>query len=342
MLEKLHISHSEQKHFNMINVGRKRPTSRIAVAYGKIQLTQQAYSTIKERKLPKGDVLALAEVAAILGAKKTPEIIPMCHTLPLDEVSTHFVFDEETLAIEVFCQAAAHAKTGVEMEALTGVNAALLTIWDLTKAIEPNLMIGDIKLLVKTGGKSGIWTNPNGIPSWLQEQLSITKTTNPFQAAIVVMSDRASQGIYEDESGKLLQQKIKHANGNVVTYRLIPDEASTIKSTLIDICETSNIDLILASGGTGPGPRDVTPEVLTSIADRELIGFGEMLRRESAYFTDTAWLSRMSAVMLGKTLIISFPGSPKAIHECWGIIEPFIGDALTKIKKQGFEVQHAI
>ena len=93
---------------------------------------------------------------------------------------------------------------------------------------------------------------------------------------------------------------------------------------------------MIASGGTGPGPRDVTPDVLVKISDRMLDGLGDVLRNESLHFTDTAWLSRMTAGMVDSTLVIAFPGSPKAVTECWSILEPFLGDALNKIAKQGF------
>ena len=105
------------------------------------------------------------------------------------------------------------------------------------------------------------------------------------------------------------------------------------------ICREQKPDLLIASGGTGPGPRDVTPDVLVKISDRMLDGLGDVLRTESLYFTYTAWLSRMTACMVGATLVIAFPGSPKAVKECWDILSPFLGDALDKIKKQGFEAR---
>ncbi len=102
------------------------------------------------------------------------------------------------------------------------------------------------------------------------------------------------------------------------------------------ICASHKPDLLIASGGTGPGPRDVTPDVLEKISDRMLGGLGDLLRAESLHYTDTAWLSRMGAGMVGSTLVITFPGSPKAVKECWEILTPFLGDALNKIAKQGF------
>lgn len=327
------------QNFKMIDVGRKRPTHRKAVASGMISLGRAAYIAVKENKLPKGDALVLAEIAGIAGAKNTPSLIPMCHSLPLDQVTLHSELDDNNYTITVFAQAVAFAKTGVEMEALAAVHAALLTIWDLTKGTEPNLKIGDIKLLVKTGGKSGVWVNPDGIPPWLEEQLPQQSFLQGKKAAVVIMSDRASRGEYTDESGVLLNKFLSEADADIVVYKVIPDEQIEIEKTLLDICRNQQPHLLVTSGGTGPGPRDMTPDVLSRVSDRMLDGFGDMLRHESLYYTDTAWLSRMTACMIGSTLVIALPGSPKAVQECWDIISPFLGTALDKIIKQGFEVK---
>ena len=328
---------AKEPHFKMIDVGRKRPTRRRAVAVGTITMGAEAFGRVKTGTLPKGDVLALAEAAGITGAKKTPEMIPMCHSLPLDQVTIHCAPDDQTNSVSVYCQAAAFAKTGVEMEALAGVNNALLTIWDLTKGVDPNLSIGDITLLVKTGGKSGVWTNPKGIPDWLAAQLPDAKSLKGKRAALLVMSDRAANGDYEDKSGPILKELLENAGAQMINQKVIPDNAEEIKQNIRSVCTEQKPDLLIASGGTGPGPRDITPDVLEEISDRMLQGLGDLLRAESLNFTDTAWLSRMTAGMVDSTLVIAFPGSPKAVKECWDIIEPFLGDALDKIAKQGFK-----
>ncbi|MEJ2742799.1 MAG: bifunctional molybdenum cofactor biosynthesis protein MoaC/MoaB [Gammaproteobacteria bacterium] len=326
-------------HFRMIDVGRKRPTRRQAVACGSIYLSAEAFCAVRDGALPKGNVLALAEVAGISGAKKTSELLVMCHPLPLDQVMVQCELNESKNRIMVYAQVAAYAKTGVEMEALSAVNAALLTVWDLTKGVDPNLRMGDVRLLVKIGGKSGVWINPDGIPDWLAAQVPNVRSLSGKRAGIVVMSDRASAGVYPDESGPVLRTLLEEAGADLVAHTVIPDQADRIAETLIAQCTECRPDVLFALGGTGPGPRDVTPEVLEKISDRMLEGLGDVLRTESLYFTDTAWLSRMTAGMVGPTLVIAFPGSPKAVKECWGVIQPFIGDALVKIKKQGFEVK---
>ncbi len=337
--EILNFPVSNDPNFKMIDVGRKRPTRRRAIACGTIRMNKEAFQAVRDGTLPKGNVLALAEAAGITGAKKTPDLIPMCHTLPLDQVTIHCDLDVQDHSITVYAQAAAFAKTGVEMEALAGVNAALLTIWDLTKGTDPNLSIEGVRLLVKTGGKSGIWVNPDGIPQWLEDQLPDASFLRGKKATILVMSDRASKGEYADQSGVLLKDLLAAAGAEIAAYEVVPDQEEDIAQAITSLCKSGQPDLLIATGGTGPGPRDVTPEVLEKISDRMLEGLGNVLRAESLHYTDTAWLSRMTAGMVGTTLVIAFPGSPKAVKECWEILSPFLGDALEKIQKQGFEAR---
>ena len=154
--------------FNMIDVSSKKETFRRALASGKIYVGKEVFGLIKNDKMPKGNPRVLAEVSAVLGVKKTSELIPLCHPLPIDHTATKIIMNEEDHSLEVFCVVSATAKTGVEMEAIMGVNAALITIYDLSKIVNPHLKIDNIKLLIKEGGKTGIWKNPDGLPSFLK------------------------------------------------------------------------------------------------------------------------------------------------------------------------------
>jgi cyclic pyranopterin monophosphate synthase len=136
---------------------------------GKIYVGQKTFKLIQNKQMPKGDPIALAEVAALLGVKKTSEIVPLCHPLTVDYSSTKIIQNENDYSLEVFCVVAAFAKTGVEMEAIMGVNAALTTIYDLSKIVNPDLTIDGIRLLIKQGGKSGTWINPHGLPEFLKD-----------------------------------------------------------------------------------------------------------------------------------------------------------------------------
>ena len=329
------FSASQEVAFKMADVGGKRLTKRRAVASGTLYMNAEAFNALKNKTLPKGDALAMAEVAGIMGAKKTSELLPMCHPLPLDYVGVNFSLEDKNNSVTVYCHAAAEARTGVEMEALTGVQSALLCLWDLTKPVDPALKMGNTQLLVKEGGKSGLWINPTGLPAWLEQQFKPTTGWKNISCAVLVMSDRASSGVYEDKSGAVLKSHLVAAGANLVSYQVIPDELTEIENALRNLVETKAPRLIFASGGTGPGPRDMTPAVVARLLDCPLEGLGEMLRRESAAFTNTAWLSRMGGGLMKGSLIVTLPGSPKAVEECWEVLSACLPKALMMIEKQG-------
>ena len=158
----------QKNSFNMIDVTYKKETFRRALASGKIYVGKEVFDLIINKKMPQGDPIALAEVTPVLGVKKTSELIPLCHPLPIDHTATKIVMNETDNSLEVFCVVSAVAKTGVEMEAIMGVNSALITIYDLSKIVNPHLKIDNVKLLIKEGGKSGIWTNPDSLPDFLK------------------------------------------------------------------------------------------------------------------------------------------------------------------------------
>lgn len=152
------------RQWGMADISQKQTTRRVAVAGGQIRVGEDAYARIEAGTMPKGDPLAMAEIAGIQAAKQTPSLIPLCHPISLNRVSVHSVLRPETYSVELYCVAEIAEKTGVEMEALTGLSVALLTVWDLTKPVNPALEITAQRLLYKAGGKSGTWTHPDGIP----------------------------------------------------------------------------------------------------------------------------------------------------------------------------------
>ena len=157
----------------MADVSGKNVTHRRALARGRIVLGSRAYPLTVGRELPKGDALALAQVAGIMAAKKTPELIPLCHPISLNRVIVDFQFHPQDFAISVYCLAEIAERTGVEMEALTGASQALLTIWDLAKPVEPDLHLEDVRLVYKSGGKSGEWISVVGLDPKAKELLDV-------------------------------------------------------------------------------------------------------------------------------------------------------------------------
>ena len=162
-----------ESEYKMVDVTDKAGTHRKALAVGEIILGSTVIEMIKNKTMPKGDPLTIAEVSGINGVKKTSELIPLCHLLSLDHISLYTEINDKNHSVIVYCLVSAHSKTGVEMEALSGVNCALLAIYDLSKIVEPNLKITNTKLLVKSGGKKGLWINPDGVPAKIKNVLNL-------------------------------------------------------------------------------------------------------------------------------------------------------------------------
>ncbi|MDY7040931.1 MAG: cyclic pyranopterin monophosphate synthase MoaC [Chloroflexota bacterium] len=153
MMELTHLD--EDGRARMVDVGGKPDTERVAVARGEVTMRPETLRLIAEKGVPKGDVLAVAQVAGIMAAKHTPDLIPLCHPLLLTQVDVEFCIDEQASRVEITATVRSRGKTGVEMEALTAVSVAALTIYDMAKAVERTMRIGNIRLLRKSGGKSG-------------------------------------------------------------------------------------------------------------------------------------------------------------------------------------------
>lgn len=321
--------------FHMADVRRKRVTARRAVAAGELA-AGSAYDDIVERRLPKGDAIAMAEIAGLQGAKNASQLMPLCHPLPLEYIELRCEPVAERQAIRVYCEVATFARTGVEMEALAGVSAALLTLYDLAKPVQPALTIGGVRLLFKEGGKKGVWFHPEGMSDAEREHY---RPRGPARlegvpAVVITLSDRASRGDCEDASGPLLVERL-HALGAVIgPAELRPDEPEPLAARLRELA-TSGTRLVLCTGGTGLGPRDRTPEALALVADRHVAGIGELFRSESSQHTRLAWLSRADAVLVSETLVIALPGSAKAVAQGMDILAPILAHALDMVAGGG-------
>ncbi len=166
------MTKNTRKNWAMADVSGKPITRRVAIAGGRIRVGAEAFERIRDGRMPKGDPLAMAEIAGIQAAKQTPALLPLCHPIALNRVAIHSVLRPEDHAVELFCVAEIAAQTGVEMEALTGLSVALLTVWDLAKPINPALEISAQRLLYKSGGKHGDWVHPDGMPVEVEEILA--------------------------------------------------------------------------------------------------------------------------------------------------------------------------
>jgi cyclic pyranopterin phosphate synthase len=331
--ERFPLSADESKgvtSFHMIDVGGKNPTKRRAVARGTIRLTEESYVALRAKKNPKGDVLAVAEVAGIQAVKRVPETIPLCHSLPIDYAHLRFEFSNERFEITVFCEVGTTAKTGVEMEALAGVNGALLSIYDLSKAINPILTLTNIRLDSKEGGKSGIWTHPDfkeGVAPLEQK-----KNLKSKKASVIVVSDRCFREESQDKSGSHLENILKNQGCQFVKKVIVPDEVDLIRTAVLQQCQDLGVELLLITGGTGVSPRDVTPEALEPLWTKKIPGIGELLRTTGSHYTQHSWTSRSEGGLVGETLVILLPGSSNAVTQGITTLNPLLPHLLSIIK----------
>jgi molybdenum cofactor biosynthesis protein MoaC len=290
----------------MFDIGDKSETLRIATARAIVKVRPRTIQLIQEGKSPKGNIVDAARISATMAAKRTWDLLPYCHPIPIDHIKVDILFKTESIEVDV--QVKTTWKTGVEMESLTGASIAALTIYDMLKPIDESLEIESIKLLAKSGGMKDFYE----------------KYSKPLKAVVIVISDSVSKGERRDKSGKLAVERLNSSGFEVVDYRVIPDDASQIESSLIIACDEWKVDLVLTCGGTGLGPHDVTPEATGRLLDKEVIGISEALRMHGQKRTPLSMLSRGAAGVRGKTVIVNLPGSVKAVSESLDALIPGI------------------
>ncbi len=288
----------------MIDVSEKLDTLREATAEATVRARPETIDMVKSGNVPKGNVIEMARAAGIIGAKKTSEIIPFCHQVPLDWVSVDFELGEK---IVIKTQAKAIWRTGVEMEALTAASIAALTIYDMLKPVDDSLEITSVKLIEKRGGKS----------EWNQH------FKPPLKVAVLVFSDSVSHGKKEDRSGKVIIEKLRKEPVEVVEHKIFPDDFDVIKRELIRLSDEERVDLILTTGGTGLSTRDVTVDATKTVIQREVPGISEAARIYGFQRTPYAMLSREIAGVRGKTIIINLPGSSRGVAESMDALFPW-------------------
>lgn len=281
----------------MIDVSSKFNTLRYALAHGILLTKKEIIEKVRNNKVPKGDVLEISRGAGISAAKKTSEILVFCHPLPLDWVEIKFELLEES--VEVFAEAKAIWKTGVEMEALTAVSAALLNMYDMLKPLDREIEITNIKLIKKSGGKSDF----------------TDEFKSHLRGAVLVISDSTFAGKREDKSGKIIQNYISKYPVDVNFYEILQDSEDMIANRLIELVDDEKVDLIFTTGGSGLGPKDITPEATRKVIDIEVPGISEAIRIHGKERTPFAMLSREIAGIRKQSLIINLPGSSKGAQE---------------------------
>ena len=290
----------------MNNITHKVSSLRKAIATATVTVSkQETIDAINNKMVPKGDVFEFSRAAGLLAIKKTSDVIPDCHPLPIEFASIKHTI--EGLAITISVEVHTIYKTGVEVEAMHGASVTALTMYDMLKPIDKSVEISSIKLLNKKGGKSDFKDRP----------------IQTIRCAVIVCSDSIAEGSKHDAAGKAIIEKLQEFKIETELYTVIPDEFETIQTKVKELA-TDGYHLVLFCGGTGLSPRDVTPDAISPLLDRSIPGVMEAARNYGQERTPYAMLSRGVAGFLGSTLILTLPGSTRGAVETMDALFPYI------------------
>jgi len=290
----------------MVSITHKSDTLRKAVAMATVKVSgQHTIDAIVQKRVPKGDVFEFSRVAGLFAVKKTSDVIPDCHPLPIEYTAiTHEI---EGLEIRIRVEVHTIYKTGVEVEAMHGASVTALTLYDMLKPIDKGIEIANIRLEHKTGGKSQ-YKLPEG---------------STLKTAVVVCSDSIAKGEKEDGSGKAIISKLEQFKLETNHYDIIADDFALIQQKTLDLV-AEQYDLLIFTGGTGLSPRDVTPDAIAPLLDKEIPGIMENVRKYGQDRMPYAMLSRGVAGFIKNTLVMTLPGSVKGVEESIDALFPAV------------------
>ena len=304
----------------MIDVTAKPTTLRRAVAESTVEMRLETVAAIRAGDVPKGDVAEMTRATAMLGLKRTPELLPFCHPIPVDCADVRVEVEKTTVRIQV--EVAAVARTGVEVEAMTGAAVAALNVYDMVKPLDPTAHITGVRLLKKSGGTSDFKD----------------RGERELRAGILVVSDRTAAGKTKDRAGAAVQARLEAHGVKVAAFEIVPDEADEIVDHVQRWADDESFDLVFTVGGTGLGPRDGTPEALRPLLEREIPGVAEAIRSHGHERTPYAALSRTIAGQRGTTVIVALAGSTRGASESIEAIMPWllhVSDVFDKAYRHG-------
>jgi cyclic pyranopterin monophosphate synthase len=292
----------------MVDITAKTNTLRIALAEATVSVSkQETIDAINNKTVPKGDVFEMSKAAGLLGVKKTPNLLPDCHPLPIE--STKIMYEIDGLDIKVSIEVKTIYKTGVEVEAMHGASIVALNMYDMLKPIDKGIEIKNIRLVSKKGGKSDYKDK-------FLDRADIS-------ASVIVCSDTISAGQKEDKAGKAIIEKLEKFNVSIADYKVIPDEKAAIQNEF-NSAISNKTKLIIYTGGTGLSARDVTPDSLESLLDRRIPGIEEAIRKYGQERMPYAMLSRSLVGVKNDSLVMCLPGSTNGAKESMDAVFPFV------------------
>ena len=288
----------------MRDISAKSNTLRTAVAEATLALSPKTLGLVRAGKIPKGDPLAVAKVAAIQAAKQTSSIIPYCHPLPLDFAGVDFNLGGDRIRVTVTVKAI--YKTGVEMEALCGASVAALTLYDMLKMLDDKLEILSIRLLSKKGGKSDFKK----------------ESGKGLRAAVLVIADPSAESRQEDAAGELIGERLLSLGFALAGRQTITAGLEEVAGALRACADEQKLDLVLTAGGTSFGKSDIIPEAMSAVIGKEIPGIAETLRAYARERSPLSMFSRVRAGLRGKTIIVNLPGDPRDAEESLSALFP--------------------
>lgn len=296
----------------MVDITHKKNTLRTAVAQATVKTSStKTIEAILAKQIPKGDVFEMAKTAGLFAAKRTSDMIPDCHPLPIEFTSVEY--QVENLSIHIKVTIKTLYKTGVEVEAMHAASVVAITMYDMLKPVDKGIEIENIKLLHKKGGKSSYKDSGKGLT-----------------AAVIVCSDSISAGQKEDKAGKAIIKKLEDCEVSISEYIIIPDEFDQIQEKTKQFIGSNQ--LVIFTGGTGLSPRDVTPQALEPLLEQRIPGVEETIRNYGQNRMPYAMLSRSIAGVIGNSIILALPGSTKGAEESMEAVFPALLHAFKILK----------
>ncbi|BAM04190.1 bifunctional molybdenum cofactor biosynthesis protein MoaC/MoaB [Phycisphaera mikurensis] len=335
------FTHTGPGGVRMVDAGGKPLTPRSATVRAVVAVGPALARAISANEVSKGDVLGTAQLAGIAAAKRTADLIPLCHPLPIDGVEVTLALDEPAGEVGIEATVTTVWKTGVEMEAFTCATAAALTVIDMGKAIERDCRIQEVRLLAKSGGRSGDFGTAEREPEAAEAATVRGSGSASAEVAVLTVSDGVAAGEREDLGGPAVASAAERmlGAGAVVRTASTADGREAVERALRDLL-AEEPDLLLTTGGTGLAARDLTPEATAAVVDRPAPALMELARARCCASFPLAVLSRGIAGVAGPTLVVNLPGSPKGAVETLEALADVLPHAIATLQGPAAAASH--